>query len=206
MNEMDGIEARMRRYFGHLVGVGGFLRFLSKYDRVALGFSVRDNVVTLDDDLAKRFLLGFPKKRGDGFQPSPFVGIPHDERAWFAKTVWKKAVVRKEDRRIYLISEYILGDGETYPDIPQFALAITTDTEEKASLMTKRGSLSGRSFWFDEKGKIGVNMRDTLFEIPVYSLPQGEPVFSRDDKMETKSFSEMMREKIEREGRSEYPV
>jgi hypothetical protein len=166
-------------YQTHAIALGRLLEWLRQGHTMKMGGAVRENILTLDDSLSQRFALGFPRKTEDVIKPQPFLAIQKTERAWMHPMIWKGAYVRPNDRRLYLLTSAIPSEDEHKPTLPSFALSITVNDADKLQLLFRERSqpkLEGRSMWIDEGQQVHVNLKQTMFSIPLVLLDERTPL------------------------------
>lgn len=162
-----------------VVAIGRLMEWLRHGHQVRMDGSVNNKILTLDDSLSQRFAIGFPKRVENIAKPFPFIGIQRTERAWMHPMQWKGAYVKEGDRRLYFVTATTPSNDIRHPDIPSFAIAVTVNDSEKLSLLFRdKGArkLEGREMWIDENLSTRINLRSTLFSMPLTFLDSRTPI------------------------------
>lgn len=120
---------------------------------------------------SRYFALGASKDRR---LKLPFLAIQPNESAWMKLVKWEKAVIKRLDSHLYLISSTVEGDRERFPDVPAFAFAISFDDYAKLALLDSSKILDGREYFIDSDGSPRVNRHSSVFKLQLERMEKGE--------------------------------
>jgi hypothetical protein len=162
-----------------VIAIGRLFEWLRQSHQIKMDGTVKNKILTLDDSLSQRFAFGFPKKTLSAAKPQPFLGIQRTERIWMHPMQWHHAYVKRNDRKLYLVTSHAVSDDSQFPDIPSFCIAISVNDPDKLSLLFNQKTnqkILGREMWIDDSFVTHVNTNASLFSLPLTMLESNSPI------------------------------
>lgn len=166
-------------YSMHVIAIARMLEWFAEARKLRFGCAVRDSMITFDDSISQRFALGFPRTHQNKGKNKPFLGIQSTERFWMEPMQWHKAYVIKNKRILYLVTKSLASEDERNENLPCFAVGITVNDADKLLLFFRHSNetyIEGKEMWFNENNEAKVNLRESLFSIPLTLLEADSPL------------------------------
>lgn len=153
------------KYLTHNAGLYALFAWMTAQEESGMPCHNQGQIIYLNPLISRYFSLGVCNKKG--LEHLPFLAIQPMEKKWISLIQWDCAVIKEKDNFLYLIAQFIKGDGSNFPDIPSFAIAFEFDTASKLDLIKDINCLQGREYAKDYVGQINVNFHNTIFSLPV---------------------------------------
>lgn len=190
-------------YMNHLVGLVALLGWKGRWEEISYlspFVSLRGPMLELGLVASQRFVVGFPATSRSRYGKTPFLCTQPEETQFFRRLSWARAYVSPPTRQLILVTNKVLGDGDTLEDLPAMGVSIEFDEPKKLELLARARGLDLRTLWFDEDGH-HVGSGRPLASMPLRLLTPGESPFPQGALKQARSLREMIGDKLERTNR-----
>lgn len=171
------------KYLKHAAGILEFTKWLMTQEKEGKPSKTFGSTIYFHPFINKSFALGLERSKKN--IKEPFLAIHNNEITWFHLIQWDKICIKERDLHLYFITQTIKGDGENYPDIPAFCIALSFDTIEKVNLLKNIPSIVGREYYFDEEKISRINLHTKIFTLNIEVLQANQPHIIDDDSILT---------------------
>lgn len=136
---------KTEQYLLHSAGIYAMLGWIEDQKKSGTPIKIDNQTIFLHPLTSRYFSIGVSKNKK--LSKEPFLAIQPNEAGWIKLIQWDTFFIRERDLNLYMVSKLLTGDGDNFPDIPPFAIAIAFDTIEKINLLSDIKSLDGREYY-----------------------------------------------------------
>lgn len=197
----NSVPFESKAYLSHLMGLTALLAWKSRWDRVSGAVAFKGPLLVAQLLASQRFALGFPVAKQKKYGRNPFLAVQNDEEQFIKRMAWSQAWLDETNRRLILVSQKVMGDGENLEDLPAMGLVLTVDASEKLEWLGRKPVLEARSLWFDEEGHhVGAGL--PLASWPLRRWTSDQALFPEGALSQERNLREILEDKIQRNNRS----
>lgn len=176
MNKNDN---DIKNYTIHNLGIYSLMAYLAKIPEDE--YTIHHRIyIELSSNLSSRFAFAIPNTRVYGNHP--LLLVQNEEFFWFNQINWREIILRKNDKKIYFISEKTFLKDKHYPIIPKFCIVLNLNNYSYIEHLSKCKKISIKNIWFDEVMNMHIPKGRINKEINIEFINQENyPIFSEDD-------------------------
>lgn len=192
----------INKYVLHSTGIYALFTWIHQYELKNIKTYIRFDTIELEEHIGNYFCLGVSKHLKSN--KYPFLGCQALEEKWLSFLQFDRIVIRENDSKLYLITKFIEGDKENYPDIGVFAIAIPFAIYDKLILLKDIKYLDLRSFYIEDDEVI-INNVSYIARLPINYIAANQNIFKNDEKLVGVLKQDIIRNKIEKTNRYHLP-
>lgn len=186
------------KYLKHAAGLYSLLSWLNKNQENGIPYTMQNQVIKIGILASRDFSIGISKNKIKKVSKTPFLACQSKESEWISLISWKSVITREHDLSIYIISEHVEGDGNEYPDLPPFALALDFDHYDKISLVRGFQYLEAREYYMNDLDELKINFHKALFKLFIINLPEEANIFDKSIFEKIESYDNLLNKKIQK--------
>lgn len=167
------VEAK--NYMLHASGVYALIAWMEQQRELGLSCKVEGSTITLPVQAGEYFSLGVSRRVRSA--KNAFLCIQANEARWIKLIDWNYIAVREDDNNVYLVSNYVFGNGSSLDDFGVIAVSIPFDLSGKFNFLKKAEKIDGREYRVDvDTNQIFIDLHSKVFSLPVKIFDRGENI------------------------------
>lgn len=186
------INSSEKEYILHNTGIWGLYQFLSTYLQYGYKFEIKaQSQIELSSFFSQH--IGFGSVRDKKLGKNLFILFSEQCFNFLQMISWDKVLIDEPNNRIYLVSKYLSGDKEKWPDIAPFAISFYYENADKITDLKTAKVIDIKSYWFEEDELI-VNHKKAL-KLNLEIKDDNTPIFSNKS-LNVENYFELMTKQI----------